>query len=212
MVINAELFEKIRLSVYSQQGWKLSIDDPVFTSVIATQLTMESYSAPIIEAIDRIPEILEGSLNVIASAVEEAENTSQALVSETKSLLVALAKVELEAAHRRITDTIDRSVESAVAVALKGVRDEVVSLESTLRFATDNLQPRKAFAANVILSTAIVVILVVFSTAGYVLYDIGVGNRKSADYWRTQYSQQQDVISTLPPTVKKLFGPQLQTE
>jgi hypothetical protein len=208
MESNDELFEQIKMDVFSYLGIKLSNQDPIFAMVMANQAAMKTFSAPIIEAIESIPRVLESSLNIIADAVEEAEKSAGLLTVETKAVLTALAKVELDSAHRRITDAVERSADSAVTASLQRVQGEVVKLEANLRTIGTNPQGKKTFAANIILAGAILGLVVFFSAATYVLYDIGIDNRKAANFWRSQYSDQQDVIGTLPPTYKKLFGSQ----
>ncbi|AGN33460.1 hypothetical protein PflA506_p0064 (plasmid) [Pseudomonas fluorescens A506] len=208
MDTNNELFEQIKMDVFAGLGIKLSNQDPIFAMVMANQAAMRTFSAPFVEAIEGIPKVLESSLNIIADAVEEAEQSAVLLSTETKALIAALAKVELDSAHRRITDAVERSADSAVTSSLQRVQGEVVKLEASLRTIGANPNGKKTLRANMLLAGAILGLVIFFSAASYVLYDIGVDNRMSANYWRSQYSTQQDVIGTLPPTYKKLFGSQ----
>ncbi|WP_426102938.1 hypothetical protein [Pseudomonas sp. PSPC3-3] len=212
MESNNELFEQIKMDVFAGLGMKLSNQDPIFAMVMANQAAMRTFSAPIVEAIESIPQVLESSLNIIADAVEEAEKSAGLLTIETKAVLAALAKVELDSAHRRITDAVERSADSAVTASLQRMQGDVVKLEANLRSMGTNPQGKKTFAANIILAGAILGLVGVFSAASYVLYGIGIDNRNSAEFWRSQYSDQQRVIGALPPTYKKLFGSQGKTD
>ncbi|PRW84426.1 hypothetical protein [Pseudomonas fluorescens] len=208
MESNNELFEQIKMDVFSSLGIKLSNQDPIFAMVMANQAAMRTFSAPIVEAIESIPGVLESSLNTIADAVEEAEKSSAQLTIETKGVLAALAKVELDSAHRRITDAVERSVDSAVSASLQRVQGEVVKLEASLRSVGTDPQGKKTFTANIILTGAVFCLIVFFSFASYLLYDVGIDNRNAANFWRSKYSDQQEVIGTLPASYKKLFdGP-----
>ncbi|MBX4139532.1 hypothetical protein K1567_27355 [Pseudomonas sp. S5F11] len=202
---NNELFEQIKMDVFAGLGIKLSNQDPIFAMVMANQAAMRTFSAPIVEAIESIPLVLESSLNIIAGAVEEAERSAGQLTTETKAVLAALSKVELESAHRRIKDAVELSVDSAVTGSVQRLKSEVVKLETDLRSLGAHTKSKRTFFANLLLSSAVLVLLGVFSTAAYVLYGVGIDNRDAADYWRSKYSDQQQIVGTLPPTYKKLF-------
>lgn len=202
---NNELFEQIKMDVFAGLGIKLSNQDPIFAMVMANQAAMKTFSAPIVEAIESIPLVLESSLNIIAVAVEEAERSADQLTTETKAVLAALSKVELESAHRRINDAVEQSVDSAVTGSLQRLKSEVVKLETDLRSLGTHTQSKRTLFANLLLSSVVLVLLGVFSTAAYVLYGVGIDNRDAADYWRSKYSDQQQIVGTLPPTYKKLF-------
>lgn len=212
MESNSELFEQIKMDVFAGLGIKLSNQDPIFAMVMANQAAMRTFSAPIVEAIESIPMVLEGSLNIIAGAVEEAERSAGQLTTETKAILAALSKVELESAHRRINDAVEKSVDVAVTGSLQRLKGEVVKLETDLRSLGTYPQGKKTFLANLTLSAVVLSLVGVFSTAAYVLYGVGIDNRDAADYWRTKFSEQQQVVGTLPPTYKKLFVEQRKSD
>jgi len=203
---NNELFQQIKSDVFLRLGIKLSDQDPIFAMVLANQATMQTFSGPIVSAIESIPDVLEGSLNIIATAVEEAERTAGTLTAETKALLVALSKVEIESAHQRIREAVESSVDKALANSLNRVHADVQAIESKLKSTGANLRDRKASLLNLVLAGALFTLIGAFSLGLYVLYDIGMSNRNSAEFWKGKYSEQQDVINTLPPSVKKLFG------
>lgn len=202
---NNELFEQIKMDVFAGLGIKLSNQDPIFAMVMANQAAMRTFSAPIVEAIESIPLVLESSLNIIAGAVEEAERSAGQLTTETKAVLAALSKVELESAHRRINEAVEQSVDLAVTGSLQRVKSEVVKLETDLRSLGTHTQSRKTLFANLLLSAVVLSLVGVFSTAAYVLYNVGIDNRDAADYWHSKFSDQQQIVKTLPPTYKKLF-------
>ena len=203
---NNELFQQIKSDVFLRLGIKLSDQDPIFAMVLANQATMQTFSGPIVSAIESIPDVLEGSLNIIATAVEEAEKTAGTLTAETKALLVALSKVEIESAHQRIREAVEGSVDKALANSLNRVHADVQAIESKLKSTGANLRDRKASLLNLVLAGALFTLIGAFSLGLYVLYDIGMSNRNSAEFWKGKYSEQQDVINTLPLSVKKLFG------
>jgi len=209
---NNELFQQIKSDVFLRLGIKLSDQDPIFAMVLANQATMKTFSDPIVNAIQSIPDILEGSLNIIASAVEDAEKTAATLTAETKGVMVALSKIEVEAAHRRITEAVESSVDEALTNSLGRIQIDVQAIEGRVKSLGSSFRDKRASTLNLILAGGLVMIMGVFSAGLYVLYDVGMNNRDNAEFWKSQYGQQQQVINTLPPTVKKLFGPTIKVD
>lgn len=198
---NNELFQELKSDVFLRLGIKLSDQDPIFAMVLANQAVMKTFSDPIVTAVEGIPEALDGSLNIIASAVEEAEKTAITLMSETKGVMVALSKLEVEAAHNRIVDAVEQSV----GTVLGRVKADVTALESKIKSLGSNFRDTKSMTVNVVLACVVGLLLLLFSAGIYVLYDVGIESRKSADFWQKEFAKQQKVINTLPPSVKKQF-------
>lgn len=205
---NSELFQQIKSDVFLRLGIKLSDQDPIFAMVLANQATMKTFSAPIVSAIESIPDILEGSLNIIANAVEDAEKTAASLTAETKGVMIALSKIEVEAAHRRISDAIESSIDKALTNSLGRIQIDVQSIEGKVKTLGSSFRDKRASTLNMVLAAGLVVVMSVFSAGLYVLYDVGMNNRDNAEFWKDQYGQQQQIINTLPPATKKLFGRQ----
>ena len=203
---NNELFQQIKSDVFLRLNIKLSDQDPIFAMVLANQATMQTFSQPIVSAIESIPDILEGSLNIIATAVEEAEKTAATITAETKALLVALSKVETESAHQRIREAIESSVDKALASSLNRVQADVQAIEGKVKSMGGSFRDKKASVLNLVLAGALFSLIGLFSLGLYVLYDIGMSNRNAAEFWKGKYVEQLNVISNLPPSVKKLFG------
>ena len=203
---NSEIFQQIKSDVYLNLGIKLSDQDPIFAMVLANQATMQTFKQPIVSAIESIPEVLEGTLNIIAAAVENAEKTAGTLTAETKALLVALSKVETEAAHQRIREAVESSVDKALGKTLNRVQVDIHEIEGKVKSLGGNFRDKKASLLNLVLAGSLFTLISVFSLGLYVLYDIGMSNRNSAEFWKEKYIEQQDVISSFPPSVKKLFG------
>ena len=204
---NSELFQQIKSDVFLRLGVKLSDQDPIFAMVLANQATMQTFSGPIVSAIESIPEALEGTLNIIATAVEEAEKTAATLSAETKALLVALSKVEIEAAHLRIREAIESSVDKALASSLNRVQVDVLAIEGKVKSMGGNFRDKKASLLNLVLAGALFSLIGLSSLGLYMLYDIGMDNRIAADIYKAKFKEQAHIISTLPPPVKKLFMP-----
>lgn len=198
---NNELFQEIKTDVFLRLGIKLSDQDPIFAMVMANQAVMKTFSDPIVTAVEGIPEALDGSLNIIASAVEEAEKTAITLMSETKGVMAALSKLEVEAAHNRIIDAVEQSV----GTALGRVKADVSALEVKVKSLGSNFRDTKSMTVNIVLSCVVCLLLTLFSVGIYSIYDAGIESRKSADFWQKEFAKQQKVINTLPPAMKKQF-------
>lgn len=205
-ISETELLEDIKLDIYKQLGIKVSVEDPLFATVLANKKAMDYFSRPIIEAVESIPSLFESSLEKIAVAVEEAEKTSEQLCAETKSNLYAVCKVELDAAHARLKENLASSVDLLLKESLAGVGDEISSLESRVKSVSANSGLKKAFLTNVILSAALVITVSISSVAVYGLYNAGAANLSDARAWRSLYDSQRQIIDTLPPSVQKQFS------
>jgi uncharacterized protein (DUF1501 family) len=198
---NNELFQQVKSDVFLRLGIKLSDQDPIFAMVMANQAVMKTFSDPIVTAVEGIPEALDGSLNIIASAVEEAEKTAVALMAETKGVMVALSKLEVEAAHNRIVDAVEQSV----GTVLGRVKGDVSALEAKIKSLGSSFRDTKSMTVNIVLACVVGLLLLLFSAGTYVLYDVGIGSRKTADFWQKEFAKQQQVINSLPPSVRKQF-------
>jgi uncharacterized protein (DUF1501 family) len=198
---NNELFQQVKSDVFLRLGIKLSDQDPIFAMVMANQAVMKTFSDPIVTAVEGIPEALDGSLNIIASAVEEAEKTAVALMAETKGVMVALSKLEVEAAHNRIVDAVEQSV----GTVLGRVKGDVSALEAKIKSLGSSFRDTKSMTVNIVLACVVGLLLLLFSAGTYVLYDVGIESRKTADFWQKEFAKQQKVINSLPPSVRKQF-------
>lgn len=204
-VQNVELFQQIKLEIFSQLGVKVSDLDPLFAMVIANQIAMRTFSKPVSDAIESLPSALEKSVEIIAAAVEEAENTTGKLVAETKSNMYALAKLELEGVHQRIGVAIEKSVDEALGKSVVRLKSELSAIEGKVKSVASSYRDKRAMTLCIALASGLVVLMSFFGVGLYMLYKAGDDNRKAADFWRDEYSQQQRIINTLPPALKKQF-------
>lgn len=202
---DSELFEEIKLDVYQKLNYKLSDDDPIFAIVLANQKAITYFARPIVEAVESIPGIFESSLEKIATAVEIAEATADQLISETKSNLFAISKVEIEAAHSRLKDSLAAGIDQLLAEALGRVSGEVAELERRVKSTSSQTGMKKSFILNLVLAAGLLMTIAASSSALYALYSVGAKNLSDARYWRSEYDAQRDLIDKLPPSVKKQF-------
>lgn len=203
--LDETLLKDIKIEVYSQLGMKLSDQDPLFALLLANQQAMRFFSRPIIDAVESIPSLFEASLDKVATAVEEAEKTTDQLVNETKSNLYALCKVELDAAHLRLKEGLVVSIDQVLKESLAQVSVEVSDLERRVKGLSSNIGVKKAFMTNVLLSVSLLATLSVSAVAIYGLYSAGASNLSDARSWRAAYDSQREVIDKLPPQVRKQF-------
>jgi hypothetical protein len=184
---DVDIIENLRGEAFRARGIKLSRDDPIFEIIFLSRAMQEQFSAPIVEAIENLPALLEKSLEKIVVAVEEAERTSESLQLETKSTIAALAKLELEAAHKNAKATLEACMEGAVSSALSQVKANVEDLERRTKTIATGSHDRRFVVACTALSVLSLTLTVLFSAGLYALYGAGVENRKAADYWYSQY-------------------------
>lgn len=198
------LCSEVQSMVLQQLGLKISVDDPVFALVLANKLALKSLTKPIIDAVQDIPSVMEVSLEVIASAVEEAEKTAHTLASETKSHLFALQKVQLEESSRSLKDAITQVAREAVSSALERSQAEVVALETrlkTVRVPNSNSGSKALF----MVASAILILTILFGAAGYSLFGAAMNNANDARNWQGLYFQQKAQLEKIPPSVKKQY-------
>lgn len=204
-VDNAQLFQDIKRDVFMQIGVKISDLDPLFAMVIANQTAMRTFAKPVSDAIESLPGELEKSIEIIAAAVEEAENSANTLIAETKSNMFALAKMEIEGVHQRIGAAIEKSVDEALGTSVARLKTDLGALEGKVKSLSSSYRDKRAMTLCLALATGLVVLMCFFGVGTYMLYKAGSENQKAADFWRDEYSQQQRVINTLPPAFKKQF-------
>ncbi|WP_324729643.1 hypothetical protein [Pseudomonas chlororaphis] len=201
-----ELLQTIRTEILLQFGVKVSELDPMFATVLANKIAMKAFTQPIVSAVESIPGLIEASLEVVASAVEEAEKTADTLVAETKANLFAVSKLELEASHQRIKEAIGTIVESTLAESLGRVQSDFTALQRNVKEVSGQFRGKNAARVNIILSGALVLLLGLFSTGMFALYTVGMENLKDAQAWKALYEEQQSVVRDLPPAIKKQFN------
>lgn len=207
--LDAEVIEDIKNQVFASRAIKLSDSDPIFCYFIGQQVVLARFTDPILQAMASIPDALEISLSKILFAVEEVERTSETLCAETKSTLKALAKCELESAHQRINESINHCVSNAVTDCLKSANAEVAALALQLKSLSNGSRDPKALWMNLVMACSVAVLICVFSTGLFLMYQATTKNVDAANYWHGQYKQQEAALSALPPALKSQLPPSL---
>lgn len=199
-----ELYREIQAEVLQKLGIKISVNDPLFAVVLSNRVAMRSFTKPIVDAVQAIPPVMEASLEIIASAVEEAEKTAAALAADTKSHLFALQKVQLEESSSSLREAIKHVAKESVGIALERSVAEVVALETRLK-AVRVPEPKSASKALYTVAGAILALTILFGAAGYSLFYTALKNANDARNWQGLYYEQKSKLEKLPLSVKKQY-------
>lgn len=83
-----DVLDEVRKRALAELNIKVSREDPVFSVVFATEAVLERMTEPLVLAVKQIPGEMGISIEKIASAVEDAEQTVERLVEEGKPPLL----------------------------------------------------------------------------------------------------------------------------
>jgi hypothetical protein len=156
-----------------------------------------------------IPKMLEisirDSLDILADAVEDAEDTALSLQKSTKELILESASKAGLDIGIELTSAIHKSLERVFEPALNRAADRVDNLESRLKALSGNVRDTQATKFNyLILSGFIAVTVVMMAAMGWIAVksqDVNETNK----WFYNEYKSQRAVIDTLSPDVKKRF-------
>ena len=202
------VLKEIKEEVFSQQDIKLSEQDPLFTLIIANQRVLDNFSRPFTQALKEMPGKISDSLNLLVSAVEDAEGTAEKLMANTQASLKSLAKDEVELAALQVQRKLEYSVVNTLAKA----NLEIQEIEKRVKSISSNYSDPKAMTINIVLAGVIATLLIIFSAGLYVLYDRGMESREAADYWYKKHMKQQRAIDGLPAVTKKKILDELKSD
>lgn len=183
------LRDEIKTAVLLEQGVKLSDQDPLFAYLIGNQRVLDNFHAPIVAAINALPEALGESVQIIAAAVEASEKAASDLANQTQGALKGIAKVELESAHRAAQATIQGTVATLLTGALQGAGKEVTDLERRVKAMGGGWGGARSVLVTTCLSVALAATIVIASAGGLVLYHWGQQHSEAAAYWHGQAKQ-----------------------
>ncbi|HFD4181303.1 TPA: hypothetical protein ACF3XG_006877, partial [Pseudomonas aeruginosa] len=89
-----DVLDEVRKRALAELNIKVSREDPVFSVVFATEAVLERMTEPLVLAVKQIPGEMGISIEKIASAVEDAEQTVERLVEEGKTALAEVRDTE----------------------------------------------------------------------------------------------------------------------
>lgn len=160
--------------------------------------------------IKSIPKLLElsmrDSLDIVADAVEDAEDTALLLQKNTKDLIQAAASKAGVDVGIELTTAIHQSLERVFEPALNRATVKIENLETRIAAASGNIRDTQATRFNYFMLAGFVTAAVVMMAAmGWITVktqDVNETNK----WFYSEYKEQRAVIETLPPDIQKRFA------
>lgn len=157
-----------------------------------------------------IPKVLEvsmrDSLNIVADAVEDAEDTALLLQKSTKEIIEATAaKAGVDVAIEMST-AIHQSLERVFEPALNRAAAKIENLEKRIAGLSGNVRDTQATRFNYIILAGFVAVSVVMVCAMGWLAVQAQDVNETNKWFYDEYIHQRAVIDKLPPAIKKQFA------
>lgn len=193
----------IRNAVFSELGIRLDSEDPVFTVVLANRMLLDQAGGAVQEAVREIPSAITAAIEKIVLAVEDSEKTVGSLRDETKGMLQAVARLEVENTHLHIKGQLAESAKTALEPSTRLLNSAISEAESKIKQMTSAARPTRLYLANVCLSVAMGVAMIAITVMGAAWYASYSDANSSAMHWYKLYSNQSAAIDGLPSNIKK---------
>lgn len=104
-----DVLDEVRKRALAELNIKVSREDPVFSVVFATEAVLERMTDPLVLAVKQIPGEMGISIEKIASAVEDAEQTVERLVEEGKTALAEVRDTEAKKLVKVVRESLEGS-------------------------------------------------------------------------------------------------------
>ncbi|HIE1854764.1 hypothetical protein [Pseudomonas aeruginosa] len=104
-----DVVDEVRKRALAELNIKVSREDPVFSIVFATEAVLERMTEPLVLAVKQIPGEMGISIEKIASAVEDAEQTVERLVEEGKTALAEVRDTEAKKLVKVVRESLEGS-------------------------------------------------------------------------------------------------------
>ncbi|MEZ1581533.1 hypothetical protein [Pseudomonas aeruginosa] len=104
-----DVLDEVRKRALAELNIKVSREDPVFSVVFATEAVLERMTEPLVLAVKQIPGEMGISIEKIASAVEDAEQTVERLVEEGKAALAEVRDTEAKKLVKVVRESLEGS-------------------------------------------------------------------------------------------------------
>ncbi|MER0997407.1 hypothetical protein AAA571_28920 [Pseudomonas aeruginosa] len=104
-----DVLDEVRKRALAELNIKVSREDPVFSVVFATEAVLERMTEPLVLAVKQIPGEMGISIEKIASAVEDAEQTVERLVEEGKTALAEVRDTEAKKLAKVVRESLEGS-------------------------------------------------------------------------------------------------------
>lgn len=193
----------IRNKVFSELGIRLDSEDPVFTVVLANRMLLDQAGGAVQDAVREIPSAITAAIEKIVLAVEDSEKTVGSLRDETKGMLRAVARLEIENTHLHIKDQLAESAKIALEPSTRLLTSAIAEAESKIKQMNSAVRPTKLYLANVCLSIAVGVAVIAITVMGAAWYASYSNANSFATHWYKLYSNQTAAIDGLPANIKK---------
>ncbi|MGP5367280.1 hypothetical protein ACTXN4_07375 [Pseudomonas helleri] len=160
--------------------------------------------------IKAIPKLLElsmrDSLDIVADAVEDAEDTAFLLQKNTKEIIQATASKAGMDVGIELSSAIHQSLERVFEPALNRAAVKIESLEKRITNLSGNVRDTQATRMNyIILSGFVMVTVAMICAMGWIAVksqDVDDTNK----WFYNEYKAQRTIIDTLPAELKKKFS------
>lgn len=160
------------------------------------------------DEIKQLPVNLKGSLreslNLIAAAVEEAENTAKTLQQETQNNLSAVSKLQTENLNKETRAVIEDLFTKVVSDEIRKTEKIAISLQDTLnRFPSyfGNQYKKLCYVMGALM--ALVIVICSIGMGALFIQSKSWENRSVAVF--NAYQEQQKIILTLPDNIRDKF-------
>ncbi|HCF3424664.1 TPA: hypothetical protein NIC12_006161 [Pseudomonas aeruginosa] len=104
-----DVLDEVRKRALAELNIKVSREDPIFSVVFATEAVLERMTEPLVLAVKQIPGEMGISIEKIASAVEDAEQTVERLVEEGKTALAEVRDTEAKKLVKVVRESLEGS-------------------------------------------------------------------------------------------------------
>lgn len=159
-----------------------------------------------------IPKLLEysmrDSLDIIADAVEDAEDTALLLQKSTKEIIHATASKAGVDVAIEMSNAIQLSLERVFEPALNRASVKIEALEKRITDLSGHIRDTQATRFNyIVLAGFVAVTISMIGAMGWVAIKAQDVNETNKWFYK-EYKAQRAVIDTLSPDLKKRFSPQ----
>jgi len=145
------------------------------------------------------------SLEMIASAVAEAESTAQKLQEASNEAIEATATRMAFEAGSELSSAIHQSLERTFEPALSKASAKVDELEKRLKALSGGVRDKHAVRMNYIMLSGFVVSMILTLLGLTWLSIISKQNDDTNKWFYNEYKEQRSVINTLPSEFKRKF-------
>lgn len=161
------------------------------------------------DEVKRIPKLLElsmrDSLDIVADAVEDAEDTALSLQKSTKDFIQAATTQAGIDVGLRLSEAIHESLSRAFEPALNKATVKINQLESRIDKVSGNLRDSHATRFNyIILAGFVVVTAIMVGAMAWLAFEAQDVNETNKWFYQ-EYKEQHKVIDSLPQSIKDKY-------